>query len=135
MVPRLVPEILSQYAFCDGGGGGGGAAAGIGDSRSLIIPHMDMLLTFSLFSPSLSFRCNFQLHLFPPMLPFLLFPIFSDCTTCAGIRSKLVVVSWPRRGGEWEKVNGKCHVSQASWRHTPNSALIGFFLADSHYQD
>ena len=37
-VPRLVPEILSQCAFCDGGGGGGGAAAaaGIGDSRSLM---------------------------------------------------------------------------------------------------
>ena len=41
--------------------------------------------------------CKFQLHLFPPLLPFLLFPIFSNCTTCAGIRSKLVVVSWPRR--------------------------------------
>ena len=45
--------------------------------------------------------------------------------------------SWfPGHGeGQWEKVNGKCHVSQASRRHTPNSALIGFFLADSHYQD
>ena len=30
MVPRLVPEISSLDAFCDGGGGG----AGIGDSRS-----------------------------------------------------------------------------------------------------
>ena len=29
----------------------------------------------------------------------------------------------------WEKVNGKCHVSQASKRHTPKSALIGFFFA------
>ena len=36
MVPRLVPEISSLDAFCDGGGGGG-AGAGIGDSRSLII--------------------------------------------------------------------------------------------------
>ena len=35
MVPRLVPEILSQCAFCDGGAGA--AAAGIGDSRSLMI--------------------------------------------------------------------------------------------------
>ena len=35
MVPRLVPEISSLDAFCDGAGGGGGAA-GIGDSRSLI---------------------------------------------------------------------------------------------------
>ena len=33
MVPRLVPEISSLDAFCDGGGG---AAAGIGDSRSLM---------------------------------------------------------------------------------------------------
>ena len=32
MVPRLVPEISSLDAFCDGG-----AAAGIGDSRSLIM--------------------------------------------------------------------------------------------------
>ena len=47
--------------------------------------------------------CKFQLHLFPPLLPFLLFPIFSNCTTCAGIRSKLVVVSWPRR----ERGSGK----------------------------
>ena len=30
MVPRLVPEISSLDAFCDGAGG----AAGIGDSRS-----------------------------------------------------------------------------------------------------
>ena len=30
MVPRLVPEISSLDAFCDGAG------AGIGDSRSLI---------------------------------------------------------------------------------------------------
>ena len=36
MVTRLVPEISSLDAFCDGGGGGGGGAAGIGDSRSLI---------------------------------------------------------------------------------------------------
>ena len=35
MVPRLVTEILSLDAFCDGGGGGAGA--GIGDSRSLMI--------------------------------------------------------------------------------------------------
>ena len=33
MVPRLVPEILSQCAICDGAGA---AAAGIGDSRSLM---------------------------------------------------------------------------------------------------
>ena len=33
MVPRLVPEISSLDAFCDGGAAG---AAGIGDSRSLI---------------------------------------------------------------------------------------------------
>ena len=32
MVPRLVPEISSLDAFCDGG-----AAAGIGDSRSWIL--------------------------------------------------------------------------------------------------
>ena len=39
MVPRLVPEILSQCAFCDGGAGAAAAAAaaGIGDSRSLIL--------------------------------------------------------------------------------------------------
>ena len=36
MVPRLVPEISSLDAFCDGGAAGGGAA-GIGDSRGLII--------------------------------------------------------------------------------------------------
>ena len=35
MVPRLVPEISSLDAFCDGAAAGGGAAAGIG-SRSLI---------------------------------------------------------------------------------------------------
>ena len=34
MVPRLVPEISSLDAFCDGGAAAGGAAAGIGDSRS-----------------------------------------------------------------------------------------------------
>ena len=34
MVPRLVPEISSLDAFCDGGAAAGGA--GIGDSRSLI---------------------------------------------------------------------------------------------------
>ena len=34
MVPRLVPEISSLDAFCDGGAG----AAGIGDSRSWIGP-------------------------------------------------------------------------------------------------
>ena len=34
MEPRLVPEILSLDAFCDGAGGAGGAGAGIGDSRS-----------------------------------------------------------------------------------------------------
>ena len=33
MLPRLVPEILSKCAFCDGVGGG----VGIGDSRSLIL--------------------------------------------------------------------------------------------------
>ena len=43
-------------------------------------------------------HCYFQVHFPPSMLPFLLFPIFSKCTTCAGISSKLVVVSWPRRG-------------------------------------
>ena len=38
MVPRLVPEISSLDAFCDGGGAAAaGAAAGIGDSRSLIL--------------------------------------------------------------------------------------------------
>ena len=36
MVPRLVPEILSKCAFCDGAGAAG-AAAGIGDSRILIV--------------------------------------------------------------------------------------------------
>ena len=37
MVPRLVPEISSLDAFCDGGAAAGGAGgAGIGDSRSLI---------------------------------------------------------------------------------------------------
>ena len=36
MVPRLIPEILSKCAFCDGVGGGGGGGVGIGDSRSLI---------------------------------------------------------------------------------------------------
>ena len=37
MVPRLVPEISSLDAFCDGAGGvggAGGAGAGIGNSRS-----------------------------------------------------------------------------------------------------
>ena len=44
MVPRLVPEISSLDAFCDGG-------AGIGDSRSLmlllLIPHLCYLAGFS----------------------------------------------------------------------------------------
>ena len=35
MLPRLVPEILSKCAFCDGVGVGA-AGVGIGDSRSLI---------------------------------------------------------------------------------------------------
>ena len=35
MVPRFVPEISSLDAFCDGAGAG---AAGIGDSRSWIVP-------------------------------------------------------------------------------------------------
>ena len=38
MVPRLVPEISSLDAFCDGAAAaGGGGGAGIGDSGSLII--------------------------------------------------------------------------------------------------
>ena len=37
MAPRLVPEISSLDAFCDGGAAGAAAAAGIGDSRSLIL--------------------------------------------------------------------------------------------------
>ena len=38
MVPRLVPEISSLDAFCDGaaGAGAGAGGAGIGDSRSWI---------------------------------------------------------------------------------------------------
>ena len=36
MVPRLVPEISSLDAFCDGAAGAG-AGAGIGDSRSWMI--------------------------------------------------------------------------------------------------
>ena len=36
MVPRLVPEISSKCAFCDGAGGAVAVAVGIGDSRSLI---------------------------------------------------------------------------------------------------
>ena len=39
MVPRLVPEISSLDAFCDGAGAGAGGAAGIGDSRSWIISY------------------------------------------------------------------------------------------------
>ena len=40
MVPRLVPEILSLDAFCDGAAAGAGA--GIGDSRSwMYICNMD----------------------------------------------------------------------------------------------
>ena len=40
MVPRLVPEISSLDAFCDGGAAAAGAAAaGIGDSRSWIHHH------------------------------------------------------------------------------------------------
>ena len=35
MVSRLVPEISSLDAFCDGAAAGGGA--GIGDSRSWIV--------------------------------------------------------------------------------------------------
>ena len=39
MVPRLVPEISSKCAFCEGG-----VAVGIGDSRSLmIIIKMEMV--------------------------------------------------------------------------------------------
>ena len=37
MVPRLVPEISSLDAFCDGAAGAGAGAAGIGDSRSWIL--------------------------------------------------------------------------------------------------
>ena len=46
MVPRLVPEISSLDAFCDGGGGAAaaGAAARIGDSRSLIMKKIDITL-------------------------------------------------------------------------------------------
>ena len=46
MVPRLVPEISSLDAFCDGAGaaGAGAAAAGIGDSRSWIEEY-DLALT------------------------------------------------------------------------------------------
>ena len=36
MVPRLVPEISSLDAFCDGAGAAAAAGAGIGDSRSWI---------------------------------------------------------------------------------------------------
>ena len=41
MLPRLVPEILSQCAFCDGAAA---AAAGIGDSRSLMIISTAMMM-------------------------------------------------------------------------------------------
>ena len=39
MLPRLVPEILILYAFCDvvGVGVGVGVVGGIGDSRSWMI--------------------------------------------------------------------------------------------------
>ena len=46
MVPRLVPEILSQCAFCDGAAGAA-AAAGIGDSRSLITMQKELTFIFS----------------------------------------------------------------------------------------
>ena len=39
MVPRLVPEISSLDAFCDGAAAGA-AGAGIGDSRSWICSFM-----------------------------------------------------------------------------------------------
>ena len=42
MVPRLIPEISSLDAFCDGAAGAGAAAAGIGDSRSWMIKWIDM---------------------------------------------------------------------------------------------
>ena len=47
MVPRLVPEISSLHAFCDGGAAGaaGAAAAGIGDSRSLIYDWIKIFRT------------------------------------------------------------------------------------------
>ena len=48
MVPRLVPEISSLDAFCDGAAAGGGAAAGIGDSRSLISSNDKELQQMSL---------------------------------------------------------------------------------------
>ena len=43
MVPRLVPEISSLDAFCDGAGAGAGGAggAGIGDSRSWILTRSE----------------------------------------------------------------------------------------------
>ena len=37
MVPRLVPEISSLDAFCDGAGAAAGGGEGIGDSRSRMI--------------------------------------------------------------------------------------------------
>ena len=42
MVPRLVPEISSLDAFCDGAGAAAGA--GIGDSRSWMIDFLNQFL-------------------------------------------------------------------------------------------
>ena len=79
-------------------------------------------------------HCYFQVHFPPPCSHSYFFP---SSPSARPVRELAPNWSWfPGHGeGQWEKVNGKCHVSQASRRHTPNSALIGFFLADSHYQD
>ena len=53
MVPRLVPEISSLDAFCDGAAGGAGAGAGIGDSRSLITKRVICVGVFPLHLPHL----------------------------------------------------------------------------------
>ena len=74
-----------------------------------------------------------QLYLYIRIFIFLLFPIFPGRPPCALELGPNW--SWFPGHGEgggaagWEKVNGKCHVSQASKRHTPKSALIGFFFA------
>ena len=73
------------------------------------------------------------LDLYIRIFIFLLFPIFPGRPPCAlelGPNWSWFPGHGEGGGGEeWEKVNGKCHVSQASKRHTPKSALIGFFFA------
>ena len=45
MLPRLVPEILILYAFCDVVGVGVGVVGGIGDSRSWMYEEYTLVIS------------------------------------------------------------------------------------------